>query len=388
MTWSEALTLSQKNSHELVSAQKEVEASEWTYRKAISAFLPQLSAGASMTESLTPTTSASSRTYRYDLSATQYLFKGMEGIYGIRSASANVEYQKANQRSTQASVFYDLRSAFVDVLYTQEEIDLLEKILKQRKENTSLIQLRYESGKEDKGNLMTTQADQAEAEYDLASARRNLKLAKLKLSQLLQANVDKVEEKEGFKKPPAVDLDKLIDETPSYVIFKKQLQLAELSQKSSISGFLPSLSLRGNYRKSGSDWPPEKEDKSWSMNLSYSFFPGGSNIADRVISGVELDQAREDFDRSVKDLRYSLEQTYEDHIDALEALELTRVSLAASRERAKITTAKYLNGLALYDEWYRIENNHIRAQSGLLNAEKSAMLAEANWHKTYGGYVK
>ncbi len=388
LTWNEAVSLAEQNSHELRSSRKQLESSEWTYRKAISAFLPQLSAGASMTESLTPTTSASSKTYKYDLSATQYLFKGTEGLYGIQSAYANVEYQKANLRSTQASVFYDLRSAFIEVLYTQEEIKLLEKILEDRKENTRLIQLRYESGKEDKGNLMTTQADQAKAEYDLASARRNLKLAKLKLSQLLQSGVEKVEEKDGFKKPSAVDFDKLLEESPSYVIARKQLQLAELSQKASISGFLPSLYLKGNYKKSGPDWPPEEENKSWSLNLSYSFFPGGSNIAERAISGAELDQAQEDFEQSVNDLRYSLEQEHEDYVDALEALELAKVSLAASKERAKITTAKYLNGLAIYDEWYRIENNYIRAKTSLLTAKKSALLAEANWHKTYGGYVK
>ena len=99
-------------------------------------------------------------------------------------------------------------------------------------------------------------------------------------------------------------------------------------------------------------------------------------------------KAREDFEQSIKDLRYSLEEAYDSYIDALEALELSRISLAAAKERAKITKAKYLNGLSNYDEWYRIETNYSRAQTSLLSSKKQAMLAEALWHKTYGGHVQ
>jgi len=384
INWDEARTLMQSKSNELISARKQLESSEWSYRRSISTFLPQLSASASMSEDL----NALSKTYSYGLSATQYLFKGMEGIYSIQSAYANLEYEQASLRSTQASVYYELRSAFLDLLFAEQEVSLLEDILKQRKQNTELIQLRYESGKEDKGNLMTTQADEKQAEHDLSSARRDLKLARLKLSQLLGADVEQAQETEKIEKPAAADYDNLLKSVPAYVMAKKQLEAAELAQKATIGGFLPSLSLSGSYRRSGSDWPPDSSSKSWSLNLSYSFFPGGSNIADRAKEGADLDAAREDFERSVKDLRYSLEDVYQGYENALEALDVAKVSLAASKERAMITQAKYLNGLTGYDEWYRIENTFVSTQKSLLNYKKNALLAEALWHKTYGGYVK
>ncbi|KPJ66101.1 hypothetical protein AMJ44_08985 [candidate division WOR-1 bacterium DG_54_3] len=388
LTWGEALVMAEQKSHDLISAEKELEASEWAYRKAISAFLPQLSASAGMTETINSTNSADSRSYSYGLSATQYLFKGTEGIYGIQGAYANVEYKNASLQATRALVLYDLRSAFIDLLYAQENILLSEKILKQRQQNSRLIQLRYDSGKEDKGNLMTTQADEAQAKYDLSAAERDLKLARLKLSQLLQSDVAEVEGAGELQAPTEPIFDELLEKTPSYATARKQLEMAELSQKASISGFLPSLSLSGSYRNKGSEWPPDEESKSWSLNLSYSFFPGGSNIADRAIAGADLDQAREEFDKGVKDLRYSLEDNYESFRGALDALEISRISLAAAEERSKITNVKYLNGLTGYDEWYRIENTYILAQKQLLSSKRSALLAEAAWHKSYGGYVQ
>lgn len=378
LTWGEAVEIAEQNSNELKSARNGLESSEWSYKTAVSAFMPQLSANASMTET----------TYSYGLSATQYLFKGMAGVYGIQGAYAEVEYKRASLKATQALVYYDLRSAFVDLLYTQENIKLLEKILKQRQENSGLIQLRYESGKEDRGNLLTTKADQAKAEYDLASARRDLKLAKLKLSQLLSKNINSADEKIGFTVPSGTDFDKLLEKTPSYVMAEKQLEESELSFKSTISGFLPSVYLNGSLRKRGSDWPPDTDSNSWSLNLSYPFFPGGSNVTGRAAKSAQLDGAREAFIKQAKALRYSLEQAFESFNDAIESLDVSKVSLAAADERAKITEVKYLNGLAIYDEWYRIENNYINSEKSLLSSKKQALLAEAAWHQSYGGYVK
>ncbi|MFH1684553.1 MAG: TolC family protein [Candidatus Margulisiibacteriota bacterium] len=388
LTWDEAVNLAAKNSNELISAQKGLESTEWSYKRAFSTFLPQLSASASLSNSQSGTTAAWSESYSYGLSASQSLFRGTEGIYSIQSAYANVEYEKASLQSTKASVLYDLRSAFITVLIAQENVKLLEKILDQRKSNAQLIQLRYDSGKEDKGNLMGTNADEAGAKYDLSSAKRDLKLARLKLSQLLGVEIDNVEGQNGVRAPAEVKIDEMIPQTPSYIMYQKQLESSELAYKATISGFLPSVSLSGSLRNTGSDWPPDSTNKSWSLNFSYPFFPGGSNVADRASYAARLDAAREDFKQSIKDLKYSLEQSYEDLNDSLEALEVAKVSLAADEERAKIARVKYLNGLTNYDEWDRIESSYIQAQKSLLNYKKSAMSAEALWHKTYGGYVK
>ena len=123
-------------------------------------------------------------------------------------------------------------------------------------------------------------------------------------------------------------------------------------------------------------------------NISYSIFPGGSNIADLVISGAEIDRAKEENKALMKSLRYDIEKTYYDLKNAINDHEYAKVSLNASSEREKITEVKYLNGLADYDEWYRIENSYIQARKNLLNSKKNAYLAEAEWYKLIGGWVK
>ena len=388
VTWSEVAAMGEKNSHDLIAAQKQLEATEWSFRKSYSTFLPQLSLSANYSESNNSGSDATAKTYSDGISATENLFRGMADIYGVQSAYASLEYQKADFQSSKAAVFYGLRSAYVSLMIAQKNVELLQKILDQTKHNTKLIQLMYDSGREDLGSLMSTKADEASANFDFNSAKRNLDLAWLKLSQLLQQNISGEVEEVIPGTAEAADLQSLLKGDPDYIKAAKTLEIAELSQKATISEFLPSVSLNGNYSNTGSSWPPDTTNKSWSLNLSYSLFPGGSNIADWAISAANLDSAKENYAQSANDLLYGLKQTYQEYLNALDALDLSRISLAANTEREKITTAGYLNGLYTYDEWSRIEQSYFQAQKGELSAEGSALLAEATWHKSYGGWIK
>ncbi|OGB90269.1 hypothetical protein A2625_02990 [candidate division WOR-1 bacterium RIFCSPHIGHO2_01_FULL_53_15] len=386
ITWPEAVKLLEANNNELRSAQKLLDSSGWTYRRAYTSLLPQLSASLSAGQTGTGTSGASS-SYSYGLNGSLDLFNSSD-YFGLQSAYADYQYNQANYDLTTAGVYYSARLAFIDLLVAQESVALQKKILARRQENSRLIELRYDSGKEDRGNLMRTRADEANAKYNLSSAERDLRLAKLNLSQLLGQTVDSAEE--ALKSEPAgqADYEPLLNASPAYRVAKYQLEAAEVDQRSTLSEFLPSVTLSGSYRRSGSNWPPDADSNSISLGLSYAFFPGGSNFIDRIINDIRLEKAREDFTKSVKDARFTLAGAFERLGDAREALSASRVLLDATTERSNIVQAKYINGLMSYDDWLRTENEYVSAQSSLLSAQKNALAAEAAWQKSFGGYVK
>lgn len=386
ITWPEAVVLLKANNNELRSAQKLLDSSGWSYRRSYSAFLPQLSANLSAGQTNVSTVSAST-SYAYGLSASLDLFNASD-LYNLRSAYADYQFNQANYDLTTANVLYEVRLAFLDLLVAQDSVDLQKKILARRQENSRLIALRYDSGVEDKGNLMRTQADEANARYNLSSAERDLRLAKLNLSQLLGKTVDSASEEFKFTGTSQPDYESLLNVSPSYLAAKYQLESASIQQQSTLSEFLPSLTLAGSYRKSGSNWPPGADSNSLSLSLSYSLFPGGANFIDKAINDIKLDKAKEDFAKSVKDARFSIESGYEKLNDAQEALASNKILLDATTERSNISQEKYINGLITYDEWYRTENEYISAQNSLLNSQKNALAANAAWQKSYGGYVK
>ena len=56
----------------------------------------------------------------------------------------------------------------------------------------------------------------------------------------------------------------------------------------------------------------------------------------------------------------------------------------ASQEQSQVTTAKYVNGLTTYYDWYSVENNFISSQKSFLSAIREAILAESRWLNLIG----
>ena len=387
MTWQEAMSLAAANSNDIKGAQKQLEAYRWSYYRSYSSFLPQVSASLSIGES----TGASGDSYSdsYGLSARQSLFSGTANYYNARSAAVNLDLYTASLQSTMADYYDQVRQGFVDLFIAQNNLAVQQKIRQSRATNLRMIQLLYNGGTEDKGNFLRTKSQLASADYNVAAAMRQLELAQLKLSQLIGTDVSSAEgELAAVTVASLPDFDNLMKSAPANVVAKAQLELADISQKESLSGFLPSVNLSGSYQKSGNSWPPTNSSKSLSLSVSLPIFPGGSNIADRVIAGFQLDKAREDFAKRQKDLYYTIRQAYNDLKDAIEAYNVQKTAFNASAERARIAQASYMNGLISYIDWDTIQNDYINNQSSLLNYQRSLLVAEANWYKSYGGWVK
>ncbi|MCX5748838.1 MAG: TolC family protein [Candidatus Saganbacteria bacterium] len=388
LSWKDVTSLTENNNNSIKSAQKQAESSYWQYNRAMTAFLPQISASLGGSKTNNSATSTLTKSYSYGVSASQSLFTGFKNIFNLQSAYAQWQSDKANLDSTRSQVYYDLRSAYVNLLTAQQNVELQKKIVERRKSNTRLIGLRYKSGIEDKGNYLMTQADEGQSVYRLSSAKRDVELAALKLSQITGSDIATVEDISIPGKLTDIDYKTLTETSVGYRTAKYSLELADINRKSTVNEFLPSVSVSGNYSKSGSSWPPSNDSSTISLNMSYSLFPGGSNITDYFINGIKYDKALQDFENSKKNIRYGIEQTALGFNDSLERLSADRTSASASGERAEITQAKYLDGLVTFDEWNRTENDGIQAQITALNSKKTALVSQAAFYNSYGGIIK
>jgi len=387
-TWKDVFSLAKENNNELKSVEKNLEAYEWSYKKSLTSFLPQLSTSVSYGESSTAS-SARTKSSSYGLSASQSLFRGFGNMNAARKAYAQMEYAKANLAQGTSDVFYDVRAAFTNLFVAEKDLQLQESILKRRKENAKLITLLYESGKEDRGNMMLTLADVESAKTAISQAKRALELAKIKLSQLTGKDIVRTENLSmEVTKPEDVDVRAVSESSPSYAMYKYTFDTAAIAADEALAGLLPSVSLSGNLSRSGSDWPPQSDSKSWSLSLSYPFFTGGANIVEKVIKEIEKEKARQSFEQNKKDLVYSIRSARNNFLNKAESLNVKNLYLKASEERAKIARTKYVNGLMTYDEWNRTEDSYIAAEKDLLLTQKESFIAEAAWHNSYGGWIK
>jgi len=388
LTWQEATQIGAKNSYSLKSAAAQSENARWNYYQALTNFLPQLSANASVGNNIIGTTGTVTQGTGYGLSLSQTLFSGMDNYLNGLSTKNDFESALANQRQVEAQYYYDLRAAFIDLKMAEEDIAIYKEILTRRESDSALIELRFESGREDRGVLMRTKADQDDATFNVVSAKRQRGLSNLKLNQLLSCEVEAVVLTGEAVLPPQPNYQELFLQAPAMEMAWRKVATARYNQERTVKNFLPSVTLNGSYRMNDTNWPPQNATNGWNLNLSYPFFSGGSNITARVAAGAQLDKAEQDFRQTRDTLMYQLQAAYEGLADALDALRVADAFLKAMTQRAEIARTKYLNGLISYDDWGRIENEYINYKKSYNVKKKAAWLAEATWYKAWGGYIK
>ena len=169
---------------DLIAAQEDVVQSQADKRIIGSGALPEFTAALNASAANSSTT-GSSKTFSYGVAGSMLLFDGLRTPNNIYAASENTKAAKENFKFTSVSVRLALRQAFVNLLKAQELIDLTSEIYQLRKSNLELITLRYESGTEHKGALLTAKANVSQATFEINAAKRGLETAQKQLSKEL-----------------------------------------------------------------------------------------------------------------------------------------------------------------------------------------------------------
>ncbi|MDD5771361.1 MAG: TolC family protein [Candidatus Omnitrophica bacterium] len=392
LDWQGCIKEAAKNNPDLIAAEEEVKQSEAGKQVTASALLPQVDA--SVTASTAQTSSSASNSskkdsYNYGVSATQLLFDGAKTINDVRSASEDIKAARQNFRYTSSTVRYRLRTAFIDLLRAQEMLRITKDIYDIRRDNLELITLRYESGLEHKGALMTSEADLASAIYDISQAERDIDVAQRSLNKemgrtaftSIEANGD-FEIYDSVKTKP--DFELIVKNHPSVQQLIAQKNAAEFSLRSAYANFSPSLTGSAGANKNGSHWTPRGNQWNLGLTLSMPIFEGGLRLAQVTQAQALLNQLKEN-ERSTKDAAVlALEQTWAQLKDSIDNVGVQDKSLKATEERSRIAQAQYSTGFISFDNWIIIEDNLVKAKKALLEAQANKLYAEANWIQAKG----
>ena len=392
LTWEDCVKEALKNHPDLISGKERVKQAETDKDITRSPILPQVTSELSG-KRLKIETEPETDTYSYRVTGSQLLFDGFKTASDVDAASETIAAQRYDYAVVSSNIRLSLRQAFASLLRAQELISLTEEIAERRKQNVELVELRYEAGREHRGALLTAEADLAEAEFEVAQAKRNLSLAHRELSKELGRKKLLPMKAEGTFDIKEVSRDKpdfesLANTTPFLKKLIAKKESARFSLKSAKSDFFPEVYLNASFGEAASDWPPKDSEWSAGLTVSLPIFEGGSRIARVSKSKSLLKQSQAD-ERSGRDgVIFTLEETWKTLQDAMDNVSVQKKFLEAARERAKIASAQYSTGLITFDDWIIIENNLVIAKKAHLNAQANLLVAEADWIQAKGGTLE
>jgi outer membrane protein TolC len=383
LSWEECIKEAAKNQPDLISAAEAVKEKEAAKKISASGEYPQVSASLSGSTAKTSGT-ASVESYSAKLSGNQLLFDGKKTINSVKAAGENILAARQNFRYSSSAVRQSLRQAFVNLLKAQEMTRIAQEIFEIRRANLELITLRYQSGLEHRGALLTAEANLAQARYSINSAGHDLRVAQMNLAkQLGRGKWSALSVKGDFtvKDVPAdnIDLEELAQKNPQVLKLVAQKNAAQFNLRSTYGNFAPSLSVDASAGKSGRDFPPDTRSSNAGFTLSMPLFEGGLRNAQVAQAEASFNQSKED-ERSMRNsVTATLEEVRGALLEAVDNVEVQKKSLQATEERSIIAEAQYSIGTVTFDSWTIIEDNLVSAKRAYLNAQADAMLAEANW---------
>ncbi len=388
LTWKDCLREAAKNHPDLIAAQEQVIQQQASKTITASNHYPQVSANASAS-STDSKSSSSSNNFSYGASASQLLFDGLKTINDVNAASANIKASQENFKFTSATVRFRLRQAFINLLKAQELLNLTDEIYKIRQSNVDLITLRYQSGTEHKGALLTAQANLSQATFEINQAKRGLETAQRQLTKELgRREFSPVTVKESFEVSDTAtqkpDFEALSKNNPSLLKIEAQKNAAAFNIKSNQGEFWPEISLNGDISKSDDRWPPHGQETSGGVHVSLPLFEGGRLVAN-VSQAKSAYRQIEQQERSTHDgIVLSLQQQWGGLQDSIEKVKVQQSFLDAVTERAKIAEQQYSVGLISFDDWTIIEDDLVSNKKFFLDAQANALLAEASWVQAKG----
>lgn len=395
LTWRDCVREAAKNHPDLVSAVEGINQSKAAKKITASSLFPQVNSDVSATTAKTTTGTSEDKasqtkdTYSYGVSGSQLIFDGFKTINNVKAASENIKASRENYRFVSSEVRFRLRSAFIDLLKAQTLILVARDITKIRRDNLILITLRYQSGQEHRGALLTAEANLAEANFEMDQAKRDLQVAQGELSKetgrekFIPMQVQGAFEvaTSAREKP---DFDALVKNNPSLQQLSAQKNAAAFGLKAAQGDFFPVLTAGAGASRNSANWPPVNDQWNLGLGLSLPLFEGGLRTAQIAQARAVLNQAQAD-ERSTQDgIVLTLEQTWAALQDAIDNVEVQRKFLLATQERSRIAEAQYALGRMSYDNWTIIEDDLVNAKKSYLNTRANALLAEANWIQAKG----
>src|SRR5207245_1811706 len=113
----------------------------------------------------------STNRYTATLSGSENLFNGMQDLGKVRQAEFNSASAKATLDADRAKISFDLKSAYQGMIYAKEYEQFTAEIIKRREANLNMVKLLFQSGQENKGSLLLSQAYLEQAKYEEMQSR-------------------------------------------------------------------------------------------------------------------------------------------------------------------------------------------------------------------------
>jgi len=392
LTWTDCVRLATVNNPDLQSAREQVLNSDAVHMGAYSALYPQISASYSEGRSYASANLFASHSYATaygeQLSLSQLVFDGFATKGNIDRAKAQLNLAFAQLDGEKASLSFNLKSSFAQLLYAQKLIKISEDIVDIRRSAARLVRLLYQGGSEDKGDMSLAEANLAQSLYSMDQAVRTRDLSAVQLSIFIGKDLPAPVLAEGElgtdHLPVMPSFTKLAQATPLFYERQAEVGAAAAGLTVANSGWWPTITANADAFRSDDAYPLKNHGWAAGFTVSYPLFQGGATYFNVKAANASLRQSLDNLRSGTNDAALTLAQMFKAMVDAEDNVRIQEQLLEATALRYRISSADYRNGLTTFEDFNLITNDFVSQKQSLLSAQVNAVIAEASWEEAKG----
>ena len=331
----------------------------------------------------------------WSVSAGITLFDGFSALNNIKIAKTSLAMGLTRERQEEDKVCLATMEAYFNVLYYTELVTILAEQVENAQSALTLASRQEELGVKGHADVVQMEADLADREYELVSARNSLADAKITLEDVMlwpvgeelviDTSLDSLDATTSGASGNVIVEDIILKaraSMPSVLVAKGALDNAKYALRTAKWQFLPTLGLYGGWSTSYYTYPGQvgyTPTPYWNqftnnggeyLQLSLSI-----PIYDRLSKFTKLSKRRNEYrraaieyDKSLRDVESEVRRAVSDCDGAESALLQAERRAGAQEEAYRLNSRKFEQGLISSIEYNTASSNYLKAKAERLNA--------------------
>lgn len=403
----DCITEALKNHPDVVRARGQVKRADGVLWQSFGAFLPNISAGGSVTQINSEPgvrviqdqlyqTSGITKNYDLGLSAGLTVFDGGQNIFNYLGARADKSYYKYLSEQTEQNLILTVKTTYYSYLASERTKEIREEAVKRGEEQLKLAQSKFDVGSASKSDVLKAKVQYGNDKLSLLEAENAVSINRANLAYLIGIDVNS--DIEFSRETPKRDYSGSENEAlkfglsnhPGLLSTESKLSAARYGVKSIWGRYAPSVSVRVSRGWTNEYWGMvndfSDDDARWtiSTSLDFTIFDNFSRKAAMASAKASLNDARVAYHYQRNSVANEIKKAYLDMNKAFEALKLADENESAATEDMALVQEKYNLGAATILELLDAQVSLITAQNSKIQAEFGLNLAIARLENAMG----
>ena len=323
--------------------------------------------------------------FRTQFSASMPLYDFGRTAERIKDARIQARGVRENANRTEQSVVFDVVNAYLNGLLAQEQARVAHAAVAMTQADLDRAQAREKQGLAVASDVLSAQAQLAQAKEDLIRAQNGVAISQAALNVSMGVAEDAPTSTEGKLAEVRVSVGDLatlqlqaLKQRPDYHEAQFQAQRAGNSVSLAKKEFLPRLDIMGSWEQDNQTFTT-RGGNNWvaGATLTFNIFDGGARRAQIAESKAYQQRAEAMRSQMESSVRLQVREAYLNLNAARQRVEVSLDSAAQAQESLRILRNRYDSGLATIMDVLRAETMRTSAQNNHLNAVYDYRLAFA-----------